>query len=71
MHSSMCHLQALVSNAEKRSLQQLLNVCNNQRASNSMVLFLRALTAAAVLGLPQEDQANLCIHMDSNEIAAG
>ena len=64
-------VQLLINNAEKRSLQQLLKICNNPHASNSMVLFLRALTAAAVLDLPQEDQANLCVHMDSDEIAAG
>ena len=58
------------NNSEKRSLQQLLSICNIQRASNSMVLFLRALTAAAVLLMPQ-DQSNLCLHLDNDEIAAG
>ena len=65
------YTQALINNAEKHSLHQLLSVCNNQKASNSMVLFLRALTAAAVLLIPQEDQSNLCLHLDNDEIAAG
>ena len=57
-------MQALIKNAEKRSLQQLLSICNNQRASNS-------LTAAAVLLMPQEDQSNFCLYLDNDEIAAG
>ena len=41
-------MQRLASNTQRLSLSQLLQTCNQEQASDSMVLFLRAVTAAAV-----------------------
>lgn len=47
-------VQALVVNTEKVPVADLLLVCRQQRDSDSMVLFLRAITAAGIANKSDE-----------------
>lgn len=41
-------MQALVVNAQKRSVDEMAAICCSQAESDSMLLFLRAIVAAAM-----------------------
>ena len=58
-------MQRLVTNTQKLSLSHLLQTCNQERASDSMVLFLRAATAAAVYQMDDLDHHyKLLVHLN-------
>ena len=54
-------MQRLISNTQRLSLSQLLRTCNQDGASDSMVLFLRAVTAAAVQRRDDPDYHSLLL----------